>query len=263
MKHQVINMDCVEYLRNELLCPQEFDLIIANPPSNTGQNYQSHKDAITEEQYNRFTESWITHCFIKLKPGGVILLHGSTKICRTITRILFLLNLEKFVEQEIVWAYNSGQCNFNRFTETHCRIIVVRKPGGKRKWNIGPVLTPSKRLLMGDKRVQTSKYKGMIPHGTVWGVKSEDGVPLEPIECEPNWSRTQGNNKEHPHQLPERYMERIISAYSNARDTIFDPFGGSGTTIAIAKYLNRNCITTDINKWNCDSIKQRLEAASV
>jgi len=266
MNHQVVNMDCVEYLRNGLLCPQKFDLIVADPPFNIGQDYQSYKDVMTEGQYNRFTESWVAHCFIKLKPGSVMFLHGSTKVCRTITRILFLLGLEKFVEQEIVWAYNFGQCNFSRFIETHCRAIVVRKPGDERKWNVESVMTPSKRLLMGDKRVETSKYKGMIPFGTVWGVKSEDSVPLEPMEGEPNWGRVQGNNKErrkgHPNQLPERYIERIILAYSNPPDTVFDPFGGSGTTIAVAKKLGRNCVTTDISEWNCDSIKQRLGASN-
>ena len=191
-----------------------------------------------------------------------MVLHGSTPVARHIAYATVNLGIEQHIEQEIVWAYNFGQCNFSRFIETHCRALVVRKPGGDRKWNVESVMTPSKRLLMGDKRVESSQYKGMIPFGTVWGVKAEDVVPLEPMEAEPNWGRVQGNNKErrkgHPNQLPERYMERVILAYSDEGDSVFDPFGGSGTTITVAKKLGRNGVTTDVSEWNCESIEQRL-----
>ena len=264
MNHQVINMNCVEYLSNGMLCPQLFDLIIADPPFNIGQDYAGFNDRMKSSDYAVFTYNWIRECYVKLKPGAAMVLHGSTEVSRLISFALFNLGLDDLIEQEIVWAYNFGQCNFSRFIETHCRAIVVRKPGGERKWNVESVMTPSKRLLMGDKRVEKSKYKGMIPFGTVWGVKSEDVVPFEPMEGEPNWGRVQGNNKErrkgHPNQLPERYMERAILAYSDEGDTVFDPFGGAGTTITVAKKLGRNGVTTDISEWNCESIKQRLEA---
>ena len=263
MNHQVINMDCVEYLSNKMLCPQLFDLIIADPPFNIGHGYNGFEDRMSADRYFNFTSYWVLSCWDKLKDGGALVLHGSPKVCREFIKVLDLSDLEQHIEQEIVWAYNFGQCNFNKFIETHCRAIVVRKPGGTRKWNVESVMTPSKRLLMGDKRVETSKHKGMIPFGTVWGVKSEDVVPLEHLEAEPNWGRVQGNNKErrkgHPNQLPEKYVERMILAYSGEGDTVFDPFGGSGTTITVAKKLGRNGVTTDISEWNCESIKQRLK----
>jgi len=262
MNHQVINMDCLDYLSNGLLCPQEFDLIIGDPPFNIGQDYKGFKDKIPSNEYRVFICKWINLCWRKLKPGAVMVLHGSTPVARHIAYATVNLGIEQHIEQEIVWAYNFGQCNFSRFIETHCRALVVRKPGGDRKWNVESVMTPSKRLLMGDKRVESSQYKGMIPFGTVWGVKAEDVVPLEPMEAEPNWGRVQGNNKErrkgHPNQLPERYMERVILAYSDEGDSVFDPFGGSGTTITVAKKLGRNGVTTDVSEWNCESIEQRL-----
>lgn len=262
MNHQVINIDCVEYLSNGMLCPHGFDLIIADPPFNIGQDYVGFEDKLSAEDYLEFTVEWILRCWFKLKPGAALVLHGSTQVSRLISFCLVDQDMDQHIEQEIVWAYNFGQCTFDKFIETHCRAIVLRKPGS-RKWNVESVLTPSKRLLTNDKRCEKSQYKGMIPFGTVWGVKSEDVVPLEPLEAEPNWGRVQGNNKErrkgHPNQLPERYIERIILAYSNEGDTVFDPFGGSGTTITVAKKLNRSGVTTDISEWNCESINERLK----
>ncbi len=44
----------------------------------------------------------------------------------------------------------------------------------------------------------------------------------------------------YPTQKPEALLERIIKASSNEGDVILDPFGGCGTTIAVAQKLNRD-----------------------
>lgn len=240
-----------------------FDFIIADPPFNIGQSYKDYDDSLPVAEYRDFTTAWIIGAWNKLKPGAVMVLHGSIKASREMLRSLFATNLEPFIETEICWAYNFGQCNFNNFIETHCRAIVLRKPGENKKWYVENVMTPSKRLLMGDKRVETSKYKGYIPFGTVWGIETEDCVPLEPIEGEPNWGRVQGNNRErrqgHPNQLPEVYPTRLLSAYTQVGDLVYVVFGGSGTEIAVAKRLGRSAITTEVSPWACLSIQERLD----
>lgn len=262
MTHQVVNADCRKYLTGAF-CPQGFDLIFADPPFGIDQPYQGFNDKI--EHYDDFTKSWILLCWSKLNAGAALVLHGSVAVSREFLAVLRSEGLDHYIEAELVWAFNFGQCKFNNFIDTHTKAIVVRKPSSKenRKFYVENVLTPSKRLLLGDKRVETSRYKGYVPFGTVWGLDSDDGVVTEPLTAEPNWGRVQGNNKErrqgHPNQLPERYIKRIIKAYSQEGDLVFDPFGGSGTTITVAKHLNRSCITTDISTWNCESIKSRLE----
>jgi site-specific DNA-methyltransferase (adenine-specific) len=42
----------------------------------------------------------------------------------------------------------------------------------------------------------------------------------------------------HGCQMPEQLLGRIIKACSNAGETVLDPFGGSGTTLAVAKKLD-------------------------
>jgi len=236
--------------------------MIADPPFNIGQKYNGYDDELTAEEYTAFTIEWIICHWNKLKPGAALVLHGSIAASREILRACFQTKLDQFIENEICWAYNFGQCTFNKFVDAHCRAIVLRKPGNNRKWYVESVMTPSKRLLMGDKRVETSKYKGYVPFGTVWGIKTEDVMPLEPIEGSPNWGRVQGNNKErregHPNQLPENYAERFFLAYTEPGDLCFCGFGGSGTEIAVAKKLGRSCIATDVSEFNCKSIEQRL-----
>ena len=244
-----------------------FDFIVADPPFNIGQGYADYNDTLPETKYQEFTKEWIIGCWNKLKPGAAMVLHGSIRASREILRACNCVSLDDFIETEICWAYNFGQCNFNNFIETHCRAIVLRKPGQNRKWYVEAVLTESKRLLMGDKRVQSSKYGGYIPYGTVWGLDDVDGCIMEPITGQPNWGRVQGNNSErrkgHPNQLPENYPARLLDAYTLPGDLIFVAFGGSGTEIAVAKKMKRSAIATEISEFSCNSIKERLNEIRV
>jgi site-specific DNA-methyltransferase (adenine-specific) len=258
---EVINLNCLDYLQGPFA--KNFDFILADPFFNIGQKYAGFVDKVSINDYHAFTSTWIRLCWNHLLPGCAMVMHGSVEASRVFIKSLYELDLEQFVENEICWAFNFGQHTYDNFVKTHCRAIIVRKPGSVRKWNEDANLIPSKRLQMGDRRVLTSKHKGMVPLGTVWGIEcTDEGLVIEPTVGIANWGRVQGNNFErrpmHPNQLPEAYCSRFIRAYSNEGDLIFDPFGGSGTTAICAQILKRNCITTEISKANCDSIKQSL-----
>lgn len=53
-----------------------------------------------------------------------------------------------------------------------------------------------------------------------------------------------------------KLLERIISCSSNEGNLILDPFGGSGTTYAVAEVLNRRWIGIELG--NCEYISNRL-----
>ena len=62
----------------------------------------------------------------------------------------------------------------------------------------------------------------------------------------------------HPCIYPNEMIERIIKMSSNEGDWVLDPFVGSGTTMLVAKKLNRHSIGIEINKEYGDLINQRL-----
>jgi len=59
--------------------------------------------------------------------------------------------------------------------------------------------------------------------------------------------------------MPEELLELIIKTSSNAGDLVLDPFGGTGTTSAVAKKLNRNFITMETSKEYYNVILKRLD----
>jgi len=59
--------------------------------------------------------------------------------------------------------------------------------------------------------------------------------------------------------MPEELLELIIKTSSNAGDLVLDPFGGTDTTSAVAKKLNRNFITMETSKEYYNVILKRLD----
>jgi site-specific DNA-methyltransferase (adenine-specific) len=65
----------------------------------------------------------------------------------------------------------------------------------------------------------------------------------------------------YPTQKPVALLERILTASSNAGDTILDPFCGCGTTIHSAQKLNRQWVGIDITHLAISLIERRLRDA--
>jgi len=62
----------------------------------------------------------------------------------------------------------------------------------------------------------------------------------------------------YPTQKPEALLERIIKSSSNEVEIILDAWAGCGTTIAVAKRLNRQYVGIDISPTACRLIANRI-----
>jgi len=101
-------------------------------------------------------------------------------------------------------------------------------------------------------RMQEAYEKGLIEQskaGTVPRLKryldEQEGTPIDD-----NWTdiiNVQSTKEKigYPTQKPESLLERIINMASKEGDTVFDPFVGGGTTVAVADRLGRKWIGVD------------------
>jgi DNA modification methylase len=91
------------------------------------------------------------------------------------------------------------------------------------------------------------------------GSQDEDGRfagiarPSNVIEA-----KTESSQGSHSAPFPRAVPEFFIKAFSDAGDVIFDPFLGSGTTIAAAHGLNRAGYGIEISPAYCDVILRRI-----
>lgn len=233
-----------------------FDFIFADPPFNIGQDYKGYNDKQARQTYFRSIDTAIDECAEALTKDGVLCLHGPDDLVETYLLRARVCGLERIAW--INWHYRFGQCNRSNWIDARCHCLIYTLPGAKYTWNPEAVLVESDRSsTYGDKRIHDTENGGMRLPGTVWGIPS-DG---------PFWGRVQGNSTEkrpgHPNQLPEKYLERLLRAYTNPGDRVLDPFGGSGTTAVVAQALGRSVDTIDISEANCKSIRERLVKGTV
>jgi len=62
--------------------------------------------------------------------------------------------------------------------------------------------------------------------------------------------------------FPENLIEPCILAGSRPRDTVCDPFAGSGTVGAVSKRLGRKFVGIELNPQYCEMARERIRAAA-
>jgi DNA modification methylase len=116
------------------------------------------------------------------------------------------------------------------------------------------------------------KYAGQAPSGggmrrsngeaAVW---SHSGQPTQENRIPDSVIRVMrhkgkiGDNIDHPAVFPVALPEFIIESYSAAADLIFEPFGGSGTTMLAAHRLGRVCRSCEIAPQYVDVAVKRFQ----
>ena len=74
-----------------------------------------------------------------------------------------------------------------------------------------------------------------------------------------HWNFPGARQNGHIAMFPEELPGRLIKIFSFVRETVLDPFVGSGTTSLAARNLGRNSIGYEINRQYIEKIKEKLK----
>ncbi|MHC1593108.1 MAG: DNA-methyltransferase [Methermicoccaceae archaeon] len=231
--------DCIDVMK---AFPEEsIDLVFADPPFNIGMKYDVHDDSMPYEQYYEWSESWLKEAYRLLKPSGSIYVAIGDEFAAELNLILKSTGFH--FRNWLVWHYTFGQNQRKKFNRAHTHIMYFTKSRDDFTFNADDVRVPSARqLVYKDKRAHP---KGKVPDD-VWSFSRVCGTFRERVG-------------KHPCQMPESVLERIIRASSSRGDLVLDPFGGTGTTAAVAKRLERRYITIEISEDYYRAIVERLK----
>ncbi len=245
--HKIILGDALKVLKT--IPDNSVDLVFADPPYNMskkkglGWKYSNHItmqeawDIFSKDEFFEFNLKWISECLRVLKHGGSLWVSGSFHNIYQIGYILQNMPEVK-INNSIVWFKPNAQpnitCRF--FTESTEHLIWASKNGDGKKWKFNYKWSKQIEDPLNPKGKQTRN---------VWS------IPLTPKK--EKWAGA------HPTQKPFELLKRIILSCTDEGDLVLDPFVGSGTTSAVAKYYGRNSIGIEINKKYIDIIKKRLQ----
>lgn len=216
----IAHADCIEFLKS--LADNSIGHINADPPYNIGYDGGGGWDTFAgETEYLDWCQEWLSECARVLRPERMMCVWGTQK-----TDTFFRLKLEVLnhlpgitAQNAIHWSYNWGGRPRNNFAH---------------KFESAWCYSKGERFYFDRSRVEIErKMKVNIRTGKPY----ENGTVPTTI-WEGNLGTTSAEAREskfHPTVKPQFVLQRMISGYTPAGETVLDPFSGSGST-AIAAY---------------------------
>ena len=243
--YDIIKDDCEKTLKTNF--SEKIHLTFLDPPFNQGKEYNSHNDDMPEAEY----WDWMTRVckliFEKTVDGGSIYFMQREK---NTSFVLDALSKSGWTFQNlIIWRKKSSAVPGNTRFAKHYQIIAFatkgQKPNTFNKLRIQPTL------------LVTEKYErktGMYITD-VWDdireLTSGYFAGHEPL-------RDRYKKRAHKQQSPVALLTRIILSSTKTDDLVFDPFAGTGTTLVVAKQLQRKSVGIELDSDNVSLIEKRL-----
>jgi len=251
----VITGDCIAILSR--LPAASADLVFADPPFNIGYEYDVYDDRRAREDYLEWSERWLRAAVRVLKPTGAFFLAIGDEFAAEHKVLLDRLGLT--LRNWIIWHYTFGVNCTKKFNRSHAHIFYYVRDPKRYTFNSGEVRVPSARMTTyADRRANPV---GKLPDDT-WVLRPQESDTHFRGDQD-TWfvSRVCGTFKErlnHPCQMPEAVLDRILRVASNPGDLVIDPFAGSGTTLAVAQKLGRRFLGCELSDEYAEAVRARL-----
>lgn len=237
----LFNCDCMTLLKD--LEDDSVDLVFADPPFNLNKEYgEGINDNLGATDYLKWCFEWIDECIRVLKPGGALYLYNLPK---------WSIYYAEYLNQRLVfknWIAIDMKYSLpisGRLSPSHYALLYYVKGSKPNVYNNPRIPLQTCRHCGGELKDYGGYKSKMNPTGVnvsdVW-------YDIYPVR--------HGKNRSY-NELSVKLLERIIGMSTNVGDIILDPFGGSGTTYAVAEILGRRWIGSELG--DCEVIKNRLE----
>lgn len=263
----IIEANNLDYLRT--LPDESFRMIYIDPPFNTGRTqrlqqvkttssatgsrigfkgmtYETVKGTLRSyddafDDYWAFLEPRLFEAWRLLTPDGTLYLHlDYREVHYAKVALDALFGRDSFLN-EIIWAYDYGARSKSRWPTKHDNILVYVKDPTNYVWNGEDV---DREPYMAPGLVTPEKVaRGKLPTDVWWH------TIVPPASKERTGYAT---------QKPVGILRRMIQASTNEGDWVLDFFGGSGTTGAAARELNRRWVLVDQNPQSIEVMAERL-----
>ena len=237
MPHQIINQDCLEWMATQ--ADDTIDTIIFSPPYNkkglrggvktceniwrgSNINYATYDDNMPEAEYQQWQIAIVNECYRLIKPtGSIFYQHKIRNWARKGSHPMeWLSKTQAQFYQEIVWHRKNTMAMDERY-----------------------LFNTTERIY--------------------WFCKNKPNVYKQQVADEYRsdvWVITPQRQQGHPAPFPEQLVENCILLTTQPGEQVYDPFAGSGTTLAVSERLNRTSIGTEIDPAYCQLTQDRLDA---
>lgn len=247
--------DCLDLI--DRLPSESIQLIVTSPPYGIKKEYE--KDVSLADSIV-FQEEVIEECFRLIAPGGSICWQvgnyvegeGGERVPWDILLYKSFRRLGLKLRSRIIWTYDHGMHARHFFSGRYETIMWFTKTDDY-YFNLDavrvPQKQPTKRFYKGPRKGELSCHPLGKNPGDVWSITNiKNGHP----------EKIPGG---HPCQFPLKLVSRLIKSMSKKGDIVFDPFGGTATTLVASALLGRIGIGSEIDRGYHKIGLQRIKKA--
>lgn len=256
----IYNENCIEHMKS--MPDGIIDLVVTSPPYDNLREYDAEcQDAWNFDVFKAVADE----LYRVVKPCGVVVWIVSdatidgTETGTSFKQALYFMDIGFNLHDTMIWNKASAtHPEMRRYYHSfEYMFVFVKSPDGgvcditanllrdrKNEWAHMPV-AGTKRKADG-----STKYFNKGVKGAEYGVRFNV------------WTVTCARGKEltgHPAQMPIQLAKDHIETWSNAGDTVFDPFTGSGTTAVACLDSGRKFIGCEINPDYFEIAKKRIQ----
>ena len=254
--------------------PAKIDLIYIDPPFNTGADFALHGNLTGHSYSDRHANGINGYLSLMLprlqlihrllSPVGTLYVHCDYRASSYLRLLLDEIFGPDNLRAQIIWHYQSGGRQKRCWSAKH-DVIWMYSKSDKFTFNLEAI-----GIRRGDIKRNHMKRHLDASGKAVYSIRSngktytysEDEL-MTPADVWTDISHLQQKDPErtgYATQKPEKLLERIVLASSNADDLVADFFAGSGTTAAVAHRLGRRFLISDTSPAAIDACTRRLSS---
>jgi site-specific DNA-methyltransferase (adenine-specific) len=214
---------------------ESIDVVFADPPFNLDKLYPSGiDDDLRARTYLEWCEQWISECIRVLKPGGSLFVWNLPRWNSALSQFLSeRLTFRHWIAADIKYSLPIT----GKLYPSHYSLLFFCK--GER-----PRVFHPDRLPM---EICPSCFADLRDYGGYKAKMNPLGVNLTDVWFDIYPVRhTKFKKRDGANELPIKLLDRVLEMSSDEGDVVLDPFGGAGTTYAVAEIKRRRWIGMEI-----------------
>lgn len=227
------------------------DLLVTDPPYNvdyqggTAAKLKIQNDKMSDAKFKAFLTDAFEQAARIMKAGAAFYVYYSSREAINFIESIRANGLTD--KQQLIWVKSSMVLGRQDYQWRHEAILYGWKDGAAHYFVNNRSLTTVIEDELDIEKMTKAQMKDMLQE------MLSDLIPSTIIrEDKPL------RNGEHPTMKPLKLIGRNITNSSRFFDLVVDLFGGSGSTMAAANQLKRNCYTSELDPKYCQVILDRM-----
>lgn len=243
--NKIFLWDCIKVMEDllEKYPNWIFDLSFADPPYNLSKNYIEYDDTKSEQDYIEWCNKW-TYLMAKLtkKDWNIVILNmPKWSIYHALE-----LNKHSYFHNWIIW--DSLSVPNWKILPAHYSLLLYSNSNRLLKYNDLGLIDSSEYCLRSS--CIKNRKKDWI----------DNKSPISDIWTDIHRIKHKRDRDDHPCQLPDKLMDRIINMFSNPGDLVFDPFCWAWTTAISSLRNNRKYCTIEIDNLYYEISQNKIKS---